>query len=506
MGNADGLLVGLALLAGLTAGVPGVLLAGLVAFIAQALRRQPDLPRLLLILLVALTGAGRALSAAQPPSAADLRGSTAAIGRVVSMPVYRDGGQRFLLRVESYQRDKTWADADVTVYVSTRESHLNVGDRTWVAWQVEPVGDLEPGLGGYVQSLGATASAYVFAVRLESIGSSWQRGFVKFRAALGTRLHEAAPGDAGALLAGMVTGDDGQLARATRDQFRVTQTSHITAVSGSNLSMVAGLWAVLGVSGALRRRWWYQALVACTIIGYAVLVGLEPPAVRATVVTLLALLSIRFGRRPEPLTLLTLTAAGMAMVDPAVTGSLGFQLSMASSVALVACLPDTALTSLSRLRSSMLAVLCAQLATLPLLITAFGAWSPIGIVANIMIAPLVPVATYFGAIAAVAGLIWAPLGNLLGWLAAWPAAAILAIVHRWALVARPLPLAGSGDVGLLVIAVIAAGALIGISPESRRFAGDMRVTWFRTPSDVALAAGSCLAGLMLALMLLFALG
>ncbi len=501
MGNADGLLIGLALLAGLTAGVPGILLVGLVTLAAQALRRRPDLPRLILVLLVALAGAARAGIAAHPPSATDLQWSDAAIGRVISMPVNRGDGQRLLLDVEKVRRKGAWAGADVRVYISTGQSRVNVGDRIWIAWRAEPAIDLEPGFGGYVRSLGAAASAQVFAVRLESTGSSWQRRFVQLRAALGDRLQRAAPGDAGALLAGMVTGDDGQLAPATRDAFRVTQTSHITAVSGSNLSMVAGLWAVLGASGVLRRRVWYQALVAGTIVGYAILVGLEPPALRAAIVTLLALLSVRFGRRPDALTLLVLTGAGMALIDPAVTGSLGFQLSMASSVALVSCLPNTALTSLAWLRSSLLAVLCAQLATLPLLIGALGTWSPIGVVANIMIAPLIPVATYLGAIAAVVGLLWEPLGTLLGWLAAWPAEAILAAVHRSALVARPLPLAASGDAGLLMISLIAAGALASISPETRRFAGDMRVLWLRTPADVALAAGSCLAGFVLTLAL-----
>lgn len=508
MGNADGLMGGLALLAGLTGGLPGAVVAGLVALVVQSLRRQPDLLRLMLVLLIALLGAGRTAMVTHGSSPAALSGSKAAIGRVASMPVTNGEGQHFLLRVDRVQHDATWTDTTAVVYVTTQESRVNVGDRIWVAWQVDPVDRLEPGFGGYVRSLGAVASGRAFAVRVESPGTAWQRRFVQLRAAFGRSLQRAAPGDAGALLAGMVTGDDGQLATATRDEFRVTQTSHITAVSGSNLSMVAGLWAILGASGTLRRRSWYQALVSGTIIGYAILVGLEPPAVRAAIVTLLAVLSVRFGRRPDPLTLLVLTAAAMTFANPVVTSSLGFQLSMASSVALVACLPGALAAGRAKrswITFSVLTVLCAQLATLPLLIATFGAWSPIGLVANVLIAPLVPIATYAGAVAAVAGLVWAPFGNVLGWLAAWPADGILLIVHRCALVARPLPLSGAGDLGLVMVTLIAVVALLTFSPETRRFAGDLRLTWLTSPSTIALAAGSCALGAIMTLTVVVAL-
>jgi competence protein ComEC len=461
--------------------------------------------RLLLVLLSALAGVGRTAIEPAPVAAGYLGHSSAAVGLVVSMPVSRGEGQRFLFRTERIKRGAEWRDESDVVYVSTRASRVNVGDRLWVTWKVETVEEIEPGFGGYVRSQGAVASAQVFTVRQDAIGSSWQRRFVQLRADLGGRLQHAAPGDAGALLAGMVTGDDGQLAKLTRDEFRVTQTSHITAVSGSNLSMVAGLWAILGASGWLRRRWWYQVLVVGTIAGYAILVGLEPPAVRAAIVTLLAVLSVRFGRRPDPLTLLVLTAAGMAVADPSVTSSLGFQLSVASSVALVACLPTVERGAIAWLRSTGLAVLCAQLATVPLLIAAFGSWSPIGIIANVLIAPLVPIATYLGALAAVAGLVWTPFGDVLGWLAAWPAEAILLVIHRCALVARPLPLAGAGRAGLAVITVIALAILGAMSAETRRFVLDVRDAWLATPADGALAAVACTAGFVLTVVALVAL-
>src|SRR6476469_6824703 len=158
MGNADGLMVGLALLAGLIFGAQGVVLAGLAAIVLQTIRRRLDLSRLLLVLLVSAVGVARAAIVDQPVAAETIRGSTSALGAIVTIPFSHGDGQRFLLRVERVQRDAAWTDSDVTVYVSTRSSSVNVGDRIWVAWQVEPVEDLEPGFGGYVRTQGAIAA------------------------------------------------------------------------------------------------------------------------------------------------------------------------------------------------------------------------------------------------------------------------------------------------------------------------------------------------------------
>lgn len=505
MGNADGLLLGLALLAGLIAGPAGVVVAGLATVAMQALRRRPDLARVVVVLLVAIAGASRAALVSDDTAPRDLSRSAAAIGTVIAMPVNRGDGQDLLLRIDRAEIDGAWRPLHARVFVTTNDSRVNVGDRIWMAWSAQRADELAPGFGGYVRSRGAVAAGHAFAVRPEAAGTSWQRRFVQVRTALSDRLQRAAPGDAGALLAGMVTGDDGGLAKETRAAFRVTQTSHITAVSGSNVSMVVGLWAVLGASGWLRRRWWYQAAIAVTVIAYAILVGLEPPALRAAIVTLLAVLSVRFGRRPEPLTLLVLTGAAMAFADPRVTSSLGFQLSMASSVALVACLPHGGASAASWGRAIVTAVGCAQLATLPMQIATFGTWSPIGIVANVLIAPFIPAATAFGALAAVGGLAWSPLGGMLGWIAAWPAEAILLVVHRCALVARPLPLASAGNAGFLLVTVIALAILAALSPDARRSAGDVRDAWLTAPVQVALAAGSCAAGIVLTTVAIFVL-
>ncbi|MCV5427306.1 ComEC/Rec2 family competence protein, partial [Escherichia coli] len=63
---------------------------------------------------------------------------------------------------------------------------------------------------------------------------------------------------------------------------------------------------------------------------YAVMVGLEAPALRAAIVATLTILGAWSGRRPDPLTLLALALGGMALVEPSMVRGAGFWLSAAA--------------------------------------------------------------------------------------------------------------------------------------------------------------------------------
>ena len=77
--------------------------------------------------------------------------------------------------------------------------------------------------------------------------------------AVNTAWPQAAPGDAGVLLSGFVTGDDRALTAARRDAFLRTSTVHLTAVSGANLALlvavIAGTGSAFGVGKRFDALW-----------------------------------------------------------------------------------------------------------------------------------------------------------------------------------------------------------------------------------------------------------
>jgi competence protein ComEC len=186
-------------------------------------------------------------------------------------------------------------------------------------------------------------------------------------------------------------------------------------------------------SRALQR---YLALVVAiaTIALYTVLVGAEPPVVRAAIMGGLSALALIVGRQSDALTSLLAAAWCMTAWDPFLLWDIAFQLSFAASLGLVAYANrlgvgletllrrfvslESAQRTTRLLYDTLLLTVAAQITTLPLMVYHFGHFSPLSLIANLLILPVQPTIMYLGSSAALAGLACLPLGQVLGW-AAW---------------------------------------------------------------------------------------
>ncbi|MFN0074372.1 MAG: ComEC/Rec2 family competence protein [Chloroflexota bacterium] len=202
----------------------------------------------------------------------------------------------------------------------------------------------------------------------------------------------------GALLAGLLFGSRSALPQEVRLQFAQTGTSHIVAVSGFNVVLVAGAASlvasrVMGVKAA-------AAVAIVAVTGYTMVVGAPPSAVRAACMAIGAL-SARIVHRPaDSLSGLLVAGAGMALFEPLVVQDLGFQLSMLATGGLVLFLPslESGAGWRRRLLGVCLTPLTAQIATLPLVLHVFHAVSFVAVLANVLVAPLVPIAMAAGSL------------------------------------------------------------------------------------------------------------
>ena len=68
---------------------------------------------------------------------------------------------------------------------------------------------------------------------------------------------------------------------------------------------------------------------------YTVLVGGEPPVVRAAIMGCLSLVALQLGRRSDALTALLLSAVAMTALRPQALWDVGFQLSFAATLGLI---------------------------------------------------------------------------------------------------------------------------------------------------------------------------
>lgn len=143
------------------------------------------------------------------------------------------------------------------------------------------------------------------------------------------------------LVAGTALGDTRGVPADVRQALRDTSLAHITAVSGAHFSVVLG--AVLGLAGGLRlARPWRVALAAPAMVGFVLLVHPGPSVLRAAVMGAVVLVGIVLGRPSRAVPALCVAVVGLVCLDPWSSRSLGFQLSVAATAAIVLVAPPLA--------------------------------------------------------------------------------------------------------------------------------------------------------------------
>lgn len=271
-------------------------------------------------------------------------------------------------------------------------------------------------------------------------GSTILAAIFRVRALLLRRLDAALPPQQGALVKAMVLGDRSGLSPEMNQAFLDSGTYHILAISGLNVSLLAGtlfgLFRLLRVSPRLA-----AAGAAVLVTLYAALAGASASVIRAAVMTDVYLLAVILDRRGDLLNSLALSALALLWWNPRFLLDVGFQLTFLATLGILLILPrsEEALTAVPRVLrwpvASVVITLAATVMTLPILAATFNRVAPVGILANLPIVPLSGLVTALGTaacallLATPGGLPWlnhanAWLVDLLfataGWFAAWP--------------------------------------------------------------------------------------
>ncbi len=270
----------------------------------------------------------------------------------------------------------------------------------------------------------------------------------------------------GALLRGMVLGEDDALPDGTRADFRAAGLTHIVAASGQNVLLLSALalplMAWLGV--ALRAR--LLVLLALTVL-YVPLAGSGPSIQRAGVMGACGVLATLAGRPGSRAYALGLAATVTLVLSPAVAGDAGWQLSFAAVISIVALAPRFHRALIARRLPRPFAegaalTLAATLGTAPLIAFHFGRLSLVSLPVNVLAAPVVAVVMWIGMAAALAGQALPALGGVLALPAApglgfleWLAHTGTGLPHATTSVHLGSPLALAGLYALLAALVLA---------------------------------------------------
>ncbi|HEX6752899.1 MAG TPA: ComEC/Rec2 family competence protein [Solirubrobacterales bacterium] len=256
---------------------------------------------------------------------------------------------------------------------------------------------------------GRSAGLVVFAVVMVVALALAHRDEIHERAV--GALGDGMPAREAELARGFVLGDDDRIDEATVEDFRRSGLSHLLAVSGQNVALLAllamPLLAALGMPLRTRLVWVLGAIVV-----YVPLAGAGPSILRAGVMGGLSVLATLAGRRSSRLYALAVAAVVALAIDPRVAGDVGWQLSFAAVLGILALATPLRRAIVSRiggrgwhgaLAEGAALTVAAIVATAPLIAFHFEAVSTTTLVANLLALPAVAPAMWLGMLAAAAG-------------------------------------------------------------------------------------------------------
>jgi competence protein ComEC len=267
------------------------------------------------------------------------------------------------------------------------------------------------------------------------------------------------PSDAGGLLPSLVVGDTGQLPASLGTDLQTAGLTHLTAVSGANVAIVAGaaLWAAtrLGIRRSVR-----VMLALGVVAGFVLLARPQPSVLRAAVMGGVALLGLGLSRRPRGVPALAASGIVLLVVDPWLARSAGFALSCVATAALLLLAPPWTRRLSNRLPLPVAAALAvpaaAQAACGPVIVLLSPTVSTVAVPANLLAEPAVAPATVAGVLATVTAPLSPQAAHACAWLGALATGWIAKVAHvsaRLPLAALPWP---SGVVGALLLGVLTA--------------------------------------------------
>jgi competence protein ComEC len=299
------------------------------------------------------------------------------------------------------------------------------------------------------------------------------------RAGFAATARQVLPADQAAMLPALVLGDMSTVTPVTSQEFRTSGLTHLTAVSGANVTIVCG--AVLFSSRLIGPRA-AVGLAGAALVLFVIVVQPTASVLRAAVMGAIALMGMLSSRRRQAIPALAASVLLLMVLAPQLAVDVGLALSVVATAALVVIAPIWSRRLVAAgwpkpLADAVCVACAAQLVTAPLIAGISGRVSLVAAAANLAVAALIAPITVLGSAAGALCLCW-PAGAQLLIRFTGPELWWLLRIAHWAasVPAASLPVP-SGISGVLVVGAAALLAVV-----------LWRWRWFRAGMAVAATA------------------
>ncbi|MBN2585575.1 ComEC family competence protein [Patescibacteria group bacterium] len=320
---------------------------------------------------------------------------------------------------------------------------------------------------GYLARFGihATMDYPVIEVTEPFVGSLLLRDLYIVKHRLIKAGQSALPEPAAGLLSGLLFGVKSDLPASLSDNFNRVGLTHIIALSGFNITIIAT--SLLWLLRFLPLRWRF-GLAMAVILLFVLMTGASPSVTRAAIMGILVLLAGLTGRLADSGIALLLAAVAMLLGNPLVLYyDVGFQLSFVATLGIIYLSPvfeDIFKKTPHWLRGYLSPTLAALVFSTPLLVYQFERLSLIAPLSNLLALPVIALAMGLGFAAIAGSLIYPPIGLVIGLLAVWPLNYIIGVAN----VLASLPVASIAVKVSSAWWVVIAYAILGVSLAFRQ--------------------------------------
>ena len=314
-------------------------------------------------------------------------------GEVIAPPDH-ESGERFVTLAVQAAEPSLMAGTRIRLRLPP-ETEAEWSDRLRALARLEiPPNLRNPGGGSaraFADAAGVAANGRAFVARSEPAEGpdAWPRvTLARWRRAIERRFARLS-GEARELVVPLVIGDRSALSPELNGRLRTSGLIHLLALSGLHVTWMAAIARslVASLGGTPRARELAGGLAGIVYLGLA---GPLPSLARATATEVIRALARAFSRIIDPLQALSLSALGLLLCAPGWASDLGFQLSCAATLGLVAIGPTLGGKpgGWNLLRRSLAPTLSAQLTATPLLLARFHAISWVAPFSNLVAVPI----------------------------------------------------------------------------------------------------------------------
>ncbi|HAS27872.1 MAG TPA: DNA internalization-related competence protein ComEC/Rec2 [Dehalococcoidia bacterium] len=365
------------------------------------------------------------------------KGTVTVIGMISDDPDVRDGNTRLVIKSSFVETDEGQREVEgkVLVFVPGYPAY-SYGDVLMITGELKTPPVFEDfDYAAYLSHENIYSTMLYPQIKLTESGQGFAllEWVYSLRSELSQSLTRVLPEPQASLAQAMLLGIRSNIPDDLKEDFSLTGTAHLLAISGLHTAIVAGIMLGIGLALFGRRHYLYIWLALSVIWLYAILTGLQAPVVRSAIMASIFLAAELTGRQRNAITALVFAAAVMAACDPQVVYTASFQMSFSAMCGLIFILP--ALQSLgnnminrlpdrfptvlkiTKLTYDSLAVTLAALAgVLPLIAYYFGIISIVSPLATLLILPVLIGIIVLGTLTAATGLFLLPLSQIFGWL------------------------------------------------------------------------------------------